>query len=174
MAEPDTEGTNTAELQKAKSSYMEPRTDVSTESKAIWSMWTKKFVIDLSYHPRVDHVIAIGSVLAVSLKDEAGSGKCCIPDHSLYTIANPCLTGYTSNAAIGLRDALLNNASSSISKISVHSRVLGNVIYLMAAMTSTHGHLDAVEKVFIKTLNEVSGLATKDEAKDLSEEKQEE
>lgn len=66
------------------------------------------------------------------------------------------LLGYTSNAAIGLRDALLHNISNT--KIQVHSRVLGNVIYLMASMTSKPGHLAAVEDVFIQKLNMVSGI----------------
>jgi len=40
-----------------------------------WSMWSQKLVTELSHHPNVDHVIALGSVLAVSLKDHSGSGE---------------------------------------------------------------------------------------------------
>lgn len=41
----------------------------------LWSFWSKEFVLGLSQHKRVDHVNALGSVLAVSLKDESGAGK---------------------------------------------------------------------------------------------------
>ena len=44
------------------------------ESEHMWSFWSKETVEKLSYHAKVDHVIAIGSVLAVSLKDTSGSG----------------------------------------------------------------------------------------------------
>ena len=44
------------------------------EDSGMWSMWSKSTVETLSHHPRVDHVMALGSVLAVSLKDESGSG----------------------------------------------------------------------------------------------------
>lgn len=39
-----------------------------------WSMWSKSFVESVSEHERVEHVNALGSVLAVSLIDEGGSG----------------------------------------------------------------------------------------------------
>lgn len=41
----------------------------------IWSMWSSDFVKDVSNSPPVDHVLAIGSVLAIALKDAHGSGK---------------------------------------------------------------------------------------------------
>ncbi|KAF2688162.1 PLP-dependent transferase [Lentithecium fluviatile CBS 122367] len=97
----------------------------------VWSFWSKRMVVDLSHHPRVDHVIAIGSVLAISLKDQSGSG-------------------YTSNAAAGLRDALLYEALPGETRI--HSRVLGNVIYFMASMTAGPGFLRDVEKALLRHL----------------------
>lgn len=44
------------------------------EDSGTWSMWSKRTVDKLSHHPRVSHVMALGSVLAVSLKDASGSG----------------------------------------------------------------------------------------------------
>jgi dethiobiotin synthetase/adenosylmethionine--8-amino-7-oxononanoate aminotransferase len=44
------------------------------EDSGTWSMWSKSTVETLSHYPRVDHVVALGSVLAVSLKDQSGSG----------------------------------------------------------------------------------------------------
>ncbi|KAF2856472.1 PLP-dependent transferase [Plenodomus tracheiphilus IPT5] len=97
----------------------------------LWSMWSKDFVYDLSQHERVEYVNALGSVLAVSLVDEGGSG-------------------YTSSAAVGLRDALLHGSSAS--DVQIHSRILGNVIYLMASMTATREHLASVEAAFTEKL----------------------
>ncbi|KAF2129586.1 PLP-dependent transferase [Dothidotthia symphoricarpi CBS 119687] len=102
------------------------------EDKSLWSMWSQKFVVRLSKHKLVDHVNALGSVLAISLVDKTGSG-------------------YTSTAAVELRDALLNEPS--FAQVQIHSRILGNVIYLMASMTSKPGHLAAVEAAFEEKLD---------------------
>ncbi|KAI4696754.1 uncharacterized protein J4E88_000932 [Alternaria novae-zelandiae] len=84
---------------------------------------------------RVEYVNALGSVLAVSLVDEAGSG-------------------YTSSAAVGLRDALLHHVSES--QVQIHSRILGNVIYLMASMTATRSQLAPIEAAFMEKLGSVT------------------
>jgi dethiobiotin synthetase/adenosylmethionine--8-amino-7-oxononanoate aminotransferase len=114
----------------------------------IWSFWSKEFVLDLSQHKRVDHVNALGSVLAVSLKDESGAGKPgSILDYRFRLLT--ILTGYTSSAAVGLRDALLFQKS----KVQIHSRILGNVIYLMASMITKKKDIEVVEEVFKKKLD---------------------
>ncbi|KAF2031569.1 PLP-dependent transferase [Setomelanomma holmii] len=101
-----------------------------------WSMWSQRFVHHISKHDRVDYVNALGSVLAVSLVDKSGS------------------SGYSSSAAVGLRDRLLNEISRT--QVRIHSRVLGNIIYLMASMTSKPKHLAAVEAAFTEKLNALS------------------
>ncbi|KAF2009966.1 PLP-dependent transferase [Aaosphaeria arxii CBS 175.79] len=106
----------------------------SEREAASWSMWSKDTVTELSNHARVEGVIALGSVLAVTLKDLAGSG-------------------YTSTAALSLRDDLLSGGDEDIR---IHSRVLGNVLYLMASMTSKRDDLRAIEKVLLRKLDEVS------------------
>ncbi|KAH6032501.1 hypothetical protein HBI54_211370 [Parastagonospora nodorum] len=106
---------------------------VSSIDEGLWSMWSKDFVEQVSNHQRVDFVNALGSVLAVSLIDGSGSG-------------------YTSSASVGLRDALLHKASAS--SIQIHSRILGNVIYLMASMTAKPAHLADVEKAFLEKLGQ--------------------
>jgi dethiobiotin synthetase/adenosylmethionine--8-amino-7-oxononanoate aminotransferase len=65
-------------------------------------------------------------------------------------------TGYTSSAAVGLRDALLYDVSDS--QVQIHSRVLGNVIYLMASITAKRHHLAAVEAAFAEKLCAVSKI----------------
>jgi dethiobiotin synthetase/adenosylmethionine--8-amino-7-oxononanoate aminotransferase len=48
----------------------------SAESNTLaWSMWSSTFVEEISHKTTVDHVKALGSVLAIALKDEAGAGK---------------------------------------------------------------------------------------------------
>lgn len=117
----------------------------------LWSFWTKDFVLGLSKHNRVEHVNALGSVLAVSLKDKSGSGKSKSPirvcSNSMFTFV-----GYTSSAAVGLRDALLFDHG----RVQIHSRILGNVIYLMASMTSTKNQLEGVEREFRQKLDALS------------------
>ncbi|KAL6157986.1 hypothetical protein ACJBU6_03795 [Exserohilum turcicum] len=97
-----------------------------------WSMWSRSFVERLSNHARVDYVNALGSVLAVSLTDGQGSG-------------------YNSLAAVGIRDKLLYGVPSS--QVQIHSRVLGNVIYLIAGITTTYRHILDIEATFIRTLD---------------------
>jgi dethiobiotin synthetase/adenosylmethionine--8-amino-7-oxononanoate aminotransferase len=135
---------------------MDASSDASSERKVfdhMWSMWSQDFVLCLSRHKRVAHVNALGSVLAVSLVDKSGSGEL----HSYSPISKRTLpltpAGYASSAAAGLRDALLNKVSQT--KVQIHSRVLGNVIYLMASMTSKPKHLTAVENAFLEKLNMV-------------------
>ncbi|KAI4731745.1 PLP-dependent transferase [Aureobasidium sp. EXF-10728] len=90
----------------------------------LWSMWSQDFVRDVSLRSNVESVFAIGSVLAISLKDPAGSG-------------------YTSTAATGLRDTLLHDSSS---ENAIHSRVLGNVLYLMASMTTSPDTIASIQR----------------------------
>ncbi|ORY19006.1 pyridoxal phosphate-dependent transferase [Clohesyomyces aquaticus] len=101
------------------------------QSRRVWSMWSPDFVKTISQHERVESVITIGSVLAVSLVDRSKSG-------------------YASNAAAGLRDSMMYELTDD--RYAVHSRVLGNVIYLMASMTSTQNDLSAVQRVLLQKL----------------------
>lgn len=57
---------------------------------------------------------------------------------------------------MGLRDELLRG-SSEARQVQIHSRILGNVIYLMAGMLTTRRHLEDVEKAFIEKLYVSSG-----------------
>lgn len=114
--------------------------DVSSD---MWSMWSKDFVRGLSFHENVESVFALGSVLAVSLKDPSGSGM--LLSVSSRKILLTSTVGYTSTAATGLRDKMLQGTGSADNVI--HSRVLGNVLYLMASMTTTRETLSGVEKI---------------------------
>lgn len=101
----------------------------------VWSVWPLDLVESLSrMEKRVAGVWALGSVLAVHLKDEAG-------------------TGYSSNAALGLRGALAQGeADGSNGPWNIHSRVLGNVIYLMAGQTTTQEGVQQLSKMLVNSL----------------------
>lgn len=86
-----------------------------------WSMWSRDRLGDLSNHPRVDSAFALGTVLAVTLKDSSGSGKM----FRLSRILFPMLTvglGYTSQAAVGVRDLLLTGLTNN--GIRIHSPLI--------------------------------------------------
>ncbi|KAK3669415.1 hypothetical protein LTR78_010720 [Recurvomyces mirabilis] len=97
----------------------------SKQDEGVWSMWSEAFVKAVSHRSQVDSVFAIGSVLAISLKDADGQG-------------------YASKAAWSLRDKLL--AGSPGEDWVVHSRVLGNVWYAMGAMTTSRETIQALEE----------------------------
>lgn len=50
-------------------------TTQSADAKACWSMWSKDFVTQASNKAEVEGVFAIGSVLALTLRDAAGGGR---------------------------------------------------------------------------------------------------
>ncbi|EMC99632.1 hypothetical protein BAUCODRAFT_343702 [Baudoinia panamericana UAMH 10762] len=101
---------------------------LSTSSGEVWSMWSNAFLKAISHRPNVDYVFALGSVLVIALKDPAGAS-------------------YASAAGAGLRDKLF--AGDSGDEAVIHSRVLGNVLYLMAAISTSRETLEAIEeKVF--------------------------
>jgi dethiobiotin synthetase/adenosylmethionine--8-amino-7-oxononanoate aminotransferase len=61
-------------VKHSQTDWIGTSTPTSQGSDAIWSTWSKAFVENLSLLPKVDGVIAIGSVLAITLVDEAGAG----------------------------------------------------------------------------------------------------
>ncbi|KAK9432163.1 pyridoxal phosphate-dependent transferase [Lipomyces doorenjongii] len=90
----------------------------------IWSVWSREFIEKLSNDPAVAGVIGLGSVLAITLKDSAGSG-------------------YTSTISQDLQSRL---AQGNGREWNIHSRVLGNVIYLMSSLTSTSQNIRMIEE----------------------------
>ena len=100
--------------------------------EGLWSMWSTSFVSSLSFDKNVESVFALGSVLAIALRDPSGSG-------------------YTSTAATGLRDSLLKGEGVEVDGV-LHSRVLGNVLYLMASMTTTRDTLAGIEDMVTKAM----------------------
>ncbi|KAL2811779.1 pyridoxal phosphate-dependent transferase [Aspergillus granulosus] len=112
-----------------KADWKQPAADTETRPQDVWSVWSHGLVNDLSHAETVDGVFAIGTVLSISLKDAAGAG-------------------YTSNAAKGLQARLTAGGP----QFNVHSRVLGNVLYLMSSVTSKKETLRGIESLLREAL----------------------
>ncbi|KAB5578132.1 hypothetical protein GE09DRAFT_541399 [Coniochaeta sp. 2T2.1] len=98
-----------------------------------WAVWSLEFVDWLSRQEasQVGGVWALGSVLAIHMSAEDGAA------------------GYKSNAARGLQSALLRGWEG---KGNVHSRVLGNVLYLMAGQKTKEESVRRLERVIRQAL----------------------
>ncbi|KAK8930101.1 Bifunctional dethiobiotin synthetase/7,8-diamino-pelargonic acid aminotransferase, mitochondrial [Metarhizium anisopliae] len=101
----------------------------------VWSTWPRGFVERLSRQTgKVAGVWALGSVLAIHLRDEAGAG-------------------YSSNAALGLRESLsLGRADGEGGPWNVHSRVLGNVLYVMASQVTSETSVRQLSELLMESL----------------------
>ena len=113
------------------------------EGEGVWSMWSPELVRDLSGIDSVEGIFALGTVLSMALKDTQGGG-------TFHSVHPPSLfykmiilyadyPGYNSNAARGLQQKLAASH--------VHSRVLGNVLYVMASLTSTPASVQRMEEL---------------------------
>ncbi|KAL4905268.1 hypothetical protein BDW74DRAFT_185307 [Aspergillus multicolor] len=112
-----------------KNDWKQSSANDSSRPGNVWSVWSHGLVHDLSHAESVDGVFAIGSVLSISLKDADGAG-------------------YTSTAAKGLQARL----AASGPEFNVHSRVLGNVLYLMSSITSKQETLRTIEGILREAL----------------------
>lgn len=100
----------------------------STMSHNIWSIWSRDFVNWLSHHSLVGGAWALGSVLAIHLHAPSGAG-------------------YTSTAAVQLRDVLRENmGGDGEHQWNIHSRVLGNVLYVMGGQRTNQEGIQELEQ----------------------------
>ncbi|KAI5921518.1 bifunctional dethiobiotin synthetase/adenosylmethionine-8-amino-7-oxononanoate aminotransferase [Camillea tinctor] len=103
---------------------------VNDDQPAVWSMWSREFVESLSRRTtRVTGVWALGSVLAINVhgEDEAG---------------------YKSQAAAALQARLREGND----HWNVHSRVLGNMLYIMASQKSSREDIKRLQNLFLESL----------------------
>lgn len=99
-------------------------------TQPVWSMWPKDFVEHISRQDaKITGVWALGSVLAISMRAEDGAG-------------------YESNAAAGLQAHLREGTGS----WNAHTRVLGNVFYVMASLTTSQESIGAMQKLLLEAL----------------------
>ncbi|RDW71540.1 hypothetical protein BP6252_08103 [Coleophoma cylindrospora] len=101
---------------------------IDQESSQVWSMWSQGFLHQASLSPSVESVVALGSVLAINLQDD--------------------ISGYNSTAARGLQGRL----RADFKDFSIHSRVLGNVFYLMMSQTTKMEAVRRIEQMVLASL----------------------
>ncbi len=106
-------------------------TEKRPASAKIWSVWGRDFISQISQAKPVESVVALGSVLAISLTDADNAG-------------------YSSTAANGLQKVLLETDGALGANI--HSRVLGNVLYLMTSLTCEAQTVGLIEERLVKAL----------------------
>lgn len=96
----------------------------STTATETWSCWSEDLLNHVSTSPRIQGAFAIGSVLAITFKDESGGG-------------------YASTASVELQKYLSKGEGQE--DWNVHARVLGNVLYLMASQSSKLQELKEIQ-----------------------------
>ncbi|KAK2030284.1 dethiobiotin synthase [Colletotrichum zoysiae] len=104
-------------------------------TSAAWSVWSHSFVDWASRRTgRVDGVWALGSVLAIHMEDGGGAG-------------------YSSTAAADVQSALLRGEDGpGGARWNVHSRVLGNVLYVMTSQKTGQEDVQRLEALLRKAL----------------------
>ncbi|KAH8663289.1 dethiobiotin synthetase [Ilyonectria robusta] len=104
----------------------------SVNDSIVWSVWSQSFIDAVSRHSaRVSGVWALGSVLAITLRSEGS-------------------TGYKSSAALTLQTRLREGYEEG--RWNVHSRVLGNVFYIMTGQKTTPAAVRELETVLREAL----------------------
>lgn len=99
----------------------------------VWSVWSSDFVGQISRNTaKVTGTWALGSVLVIKMRPEDGAA------------------GYESNSAAKLQE-FLRQGDGSLS-FSVHSRVLGNVLYIMAGQKTTQETVEGIQKRILQAL----------------------
>ncbi|KAL1638064.1 hypothetical protein SLS58_008990 [Diplodia intermedia] len=117
----------------------------------VWSVWSYPFVEELSSMDKVEGVWALGSVLAIHLKDEAGAGYKSTAARALQAelLAGASLRTFGSDPTV--RNNNFSRQNQPIDGSNVHSRVLGNVLYLMASQTSTPQTIEGIEEWLLES-----------------------
>ncbi|GKT51209.1 bifunctional dethiobiotin synthetase/7,8-diamino-pelargonic acid aminotransferase, mitochondrial [Colletotrichum spaethianum] len=107
----------------------------ASSTSTAWSVWSRSFVDWVSKQTgRVDGVWALGSVLAIHMEDSEGAG-------------------YSSTAAADLQSTLLQGQTGTgNARWNVHSRVLGNVLYVMTSQTTKQEDVQRLEALLQKAL----------------------
>ncbi|OMP84286.1 Bifunctional dethiobiotin synthetase/7,8-diamino-pelargonic acid aminotransferase, mitochondrial [Diplodia seriata] len=123
-----------------------PSDDGKDRRSNVWSVWSYPFVDELSQMDNVEGVWALGSVLAIHMKDDAGSGYKSTAARALQAelLAGASLRTFGRDPTRDMDDSSRINMPVDVSN--VHSRVLGNVLYLMASQTSTPETIEGIEE----------------------------
>jgi dethiobiotin synthetase/adenosylmethionine--8-amino-7-oxononanoate aminotransferase len=104
----------------------------SASQPTCWSFWSPDTLQTLSHSSRVSGIWALGTVLAITLRSDTST------------------SGYTSNAAVTLQQQLLTIRDED--GAGIHSRVLGEVLYLMTSLTTREEAMRRIEMALFKAL----------------------
>ncbi|RMZ81981.1 hypothetical protein DV737_g2288, partial [Chaetothyriales sp. CBS 132003] len=107
----------------------------------LFSFFSPQFLHTLSKHPLIHGCWALGSVLAMTLQAGGGDGG-----------------GYSSDVTAGLQAQLLATLDSE--GRGIHSRVLGDVLYIMCSLITDESEVRSLEKQVIEALNQEMRGAT--------------
>lgn len=99
-----------------------------------WSMWSADTLLNLSHLDRVDSAMALGTVIALTLRDTSGKG------------------GYASSASADLV-ASLRSAHQDGHPFDIHVRPLGNVIYVMCSLNTPAKVRRQTEETLLRLLS---------------------
>lgn len=109
-----------------------------------WSFWDRGFVQDVSALPGVKGAMAMGTVLAIELEE---------PGDAAYT-------GYASSLALDflktlrLPDRLIASDESPHQPFFIHSRPLGNVVYIMTTLWTQPDVIRGMESTLVSALRQ--------------------
>ncbi|KIW98848.1 dethiobiotin synthase [Cladophialophora bantiana CBS 173.52] len=100
----------------------------------IYSFFSRSLLQELSHHPRLAGCFALGTILVLKLAEPQGSAG-----------------GYTSTASAELQSRLLTLLDED--GCGIHSRVLGDVIYFMASLTTTAEQVERLGRTLLRALD---------------------
>lgn len=124
------EGTESSSTDHSESAVIESmRRDWKGEP--ISSIWSRSFVLSLSHHKRLSHLVCLGSVLAITLHSDR--------------------PGYSSLVATKVLDKLRRGSEEDGG---VMARPLGNVVYFMASQITNRETAARVERLIISALED--------------------
>ncbi|KAG8969037.1 hypothetical protein FRC03_004711 [Tulasnella sp. 419] len=106
------------------------------DGQRVWSFWNPQFLLDISMLDSVEATMALGTVLAIHLRDQSA--------------------GYQSITGQNLLSPLLNTFGDESSAFGVHYRTLGNVIYLMSSLNTPQAIFSLLENRLSEILQRCS------------------
>lgn len=139
---------------EAKASWLSE----SNKPNEMWSFWDKDFIDRVSKSDRVQGVMTMGTVVAIELKEEAQDGfggtSPSSTDLNSRTLTRPRILGYASSLALDFLTSLRQGSpisgsseeSSTFAPFHMHSRPLGNVVYVMTSLWTDRQVVKGIEE----------------------------
>ncbi|ORY21589.1 adenosylmethionine-8-amino-7-oxononanoate transaminase [Naematelia encephala] len=109
------------------------------KGKGRWSFWSPTFLERVSRFEGIKGVMGMGTVLAIELEDTTG--------------------GYSSHIALdfltSLRNEIVHDSQGQFEPFQIHSRPLGNIVYIITSLFTRPQVMRGMEAVIEKKLNEL-------------------